>query len=48
MTIETDLSKDNIHMAPPCPCGISRMLNMSSVEYAYGNMELPQKRNGWE
>ena len=48
MSIETDLPKEKIHQVPPCPCGKSRMINMSSIEYAYGNMQLPQKRNGWE
>lgn len=48
MIIETELDKDKIHQAPPCPCGKSRMLNMSSIEYAYGDMQLPQKKNGWE
>lgn len=36
LTIETPLSDDKIHKAPPCPCGISRMVYMSSIEYAYG------------
>lgn len=48
MSIETKLEEKNIHMAPPCPCGKSRMLYMSSYEYAYGQMEMPQKRNLWE
>ena len=48
MSIETELQEDKIHLAPPCPCGKSRMLYMSSYEYAYGNMQLPQKRNSWE
>ena len=35
MTIETKLDKSKIHNVPPCPCGASRMLDMSSSEYAY-------------
>ena len=38
MTIETDLEERHIHKVPPCPCGSSRMVDMSSPEYAYGNM----------
>ena len=45
MTIETVLDVRNIHMAPPCPCGRSRMVNMASDEYAY---DLSDKRNSWE
>lgn len=48
LSIETELNEDKIHMSPPCPCGKSRMLSLSSYEYAYGNLELPRKRNGWE
>lgn len=48
MSIETELPKDKIHLAPPCPCGKSRMIHMSSYEYAYGNKENPKKGNGWE
>ncbi len=36
MIIETDLEEKYIHKGPPCPCGKSRMLDMSSYEYAYG------------
>jgi hypothetical protein len=36
MSIETNLEDSYIHKAPPCPCGKSRMLDMSSYEYAYG------------
>ena len=36
MTIETNLPDDQIHKVPPCPCGYSRMVNMASDEYAYG------------
>jgi hypothetical protein len=36
MSIETGLEDIYIHKAPPCPCGKSRMLDMSSYEYAYG------------
>jgi hypothetical protein len=36
MSIETNLEDSLIHKAPPCPCGKSRMLDMSSYEYAYG------------
>lgn len=36
MIIETNLDDNQIHQVPPCPCGKSRMLNMSSDEYAYG------------
>jgi hypothetical protein len=48
MSIETELPVEKIHQVPPCPCGISRMVNMSSYEYAYGDVQLPRKRNGWE
>ena len=48
MSIETDLTQDKIHMAPPCPCGKARMLSLNSYEYAYGQPELPRKGNGWE
>lgn len=37
MSINTELDERNIHQYPPCPCGKTRMINMSSVEYAYGN-----------
>ncbi len=36
MSIETELDEKHIHKAPQCPCGKSRMLDMSSYEYAYG------------
>lgn len=36
LTIETNLEDKNIHRVPPCPCGIARMVDMSSDEYAYG------------
>ncbi len=40
MTIETELDPErNIHMAPLCPCGKSRMLNMASPEYAYRRLD---------
>jgi hypothetical protein len=39
MTIETDLSHKYIHGVPPCFCGKSRMINMSSKEYAYTRIE---------
>jgi hypothetical protein len=45
MSIETDLTQDKIHMAPPCPCGKSRMLSLNSYEYAYGDLE---NRTGWD
>ena len=45
MSIETDLPKDQIHQAPPCPCGKTRMLNMSSYEYAYG---FKKNEGSWE
>jgi len=48
MSIETELPEEKIHKAPPCPCGKSRMLSLSSYEYAYGATELPRKYNGWE
>lgn len=48
MSIETELDPQQIHTAPPCPCGKSRFTNMSSYEYAYGNLEHPQKRNNWD
>ncbi len=38
MTIETNLPDREIHRVPPCPCGYSRMVNMASDEYAYGNL----------
>lgn len=38
MSIETELEDSMIHKVPPCPCGKSRMVNMSSYEYAYGDM----------
>ena len=36
MSIETTLPNDKIHQVPPCPCGKSRMTNMATPEYAYG------------
>ena len=48
MSIETDVDPERIHTAPPCVCGKARMLSMSSIEYAYGNLEFPQKRTGWD
>lgn len=42
MTIETDLDSKYIHQVPPCPCGKSRMVDMSSVEYAYGRFNNEQ------
>jgi len=48
MSIETDLTQDKIHMAPPCPCGKSRMLSLNSYEYAYGDLEYPKNRTGWD
>jgi hypothetical protein len=36
MSIETDLDEKNIHKAPPCPCGKSRMDSMQSDAYKYG------------
>lgn len=39
MVIETNLSEDKIHKVPPCPCGISRMIDMSTPEYAYGQIK---------
>ncbi len=36
MSIETELDEKYIHQVPPCPCGKSRMISMSSKEYAYG------------
>lgn len=47
MTIESDLPKENISESPACPCSKALMLSMSSYEYAYGPMELPQQRNKW-
>jgi len=38
MSIETNLEDRHIHKVPPCPCGHSRMIDMSSPEYAYGNV----------
>lgn len=38
MTIETNLEADKIHRVPPCVCGKSRMIDMASAEYAYGNV----------
>ena len=38
LTIETKLPDDTIHKVPPCPCGKSRMIDMSSKEYAYGKL----------
>jgi DNA-directed RNA polymerase subunit RPC12/RpoP len=38
MIIETSLTDREIHKAPLCPCGYSRMINMASDEYAYGNL----------
>ena len=37
MSIETDLDEKYIHMAPPCPCGKSRMDSMQSDAYRYGH-----------
>ena len=45
LTLETELEDKYIHMAPPCPCGRSRMANMASEEYAYGLLD---RRNSWE
>jgi len=39
LTIETELPENKIHRIPPCPCGKSRMQNMSSKEYAYGSWD---------
>lgn len=36
ISIETDLDEKNIHKAPPCPCGKSRMDSMQSDAYKYG------------
>lgn len=36
MSIETKLEDSKIHMAPPCPCGKSRMVWLGSNEYKYG------------
>lgn len=38
MIIETELDSKHIHRVPPCPCGKSRMVDMSSAEYAYGKV----------
>lgn len=38
MTINTNLPDDQINKVQPCTCGYSRMVNMSSDEYAYGNL----------
>ena len=38
MIIETRIDDEYVHKAPPCPCGKSRMLDMSSDEYAYGSI----------
>lgn len=35
--ILTELDPKNVHQAPPCICGKSRMVNMNSEEYAYGD-----------
>lgn len=32
MFIETELEDDKIHKVPPCPCGISRMMDIESKE----------------
>lgn len=37
MSIETNLPDNQIHQVPPCPCGKSRMINMATPEYAYGD-----------
>jgi len=39
MSIETSLPDDQIHKVPPCPCGRSRMIDMSTPEYAYGKQK---------
>lgn len=36
MSIETELPDRQIHKVPPCPCGFSRMVDMSSDAYKYG------------
>jgi hypothetical protein len=36
MTIYSSVPKERLHTVPPCPCGKSRMVDMSSSEYAYG------------
>lgn len=33
----TELNPKNVHEKPLCICGKSKMVNMSSDEYAYGN-----------
>ena len=35
MTIETVLPDKDIHKVPPCPCGRSRMIDMTSEDYKY-------------
>lgn len=37
MTIETEL--DEYRISPYCPCGIGKMTNMASNEYAYGQWD---------
>lgn len=33
MLIETELPDDKIHKVPPCPCGISRMMDIESKQH---------------
>ena len=35
--IPTELDPKNVHQAPPSICGKSRLVNMNSDEYAYGD-----------
>ena len=35
LSIETELPEDQIHKAPLCPCGKTRMISLNSPEYAY-------------
>lgn len=39
ITIETKLDSKHIHRVPPCPCGNSRMEDISSTEYTYGKYD---------
>ena len=39
LSIETNLAEEKIHPVPPCPCGKTRMISLTSKEYAYGQWD---------
>lgn len=40
ISINTELDDKSINQHPPCPCGKTRMVNMSSDDYAYGRFDI--------